>query len=110
MILDRYAMTVSHEEQVWKPSRREWQMVSCMSAHPQRVWERDVLMRQVDFLSLEPRSVDTAVRRIRRAFRERGWPDPIETRAGLGYVWTRPMSAPPPNAEAHELRSDRTQA
>lgn len=86
MILDRGAMTISDEGQVWKPSRREWQMVLCMSAHPGRVWEREVLMGQVDFLSLEPRSVDTAIRRIRRAFRERGWPDPIETRTGLGYV------------------------
>jgi DNA-binding response OmpR family regulator len=106
MILDPASMTISHEGRVWEPNGQLARLVVAMSSQCGRIWSRATLLGVMASSANLPIHVDTQIKLVRRAFRERGWPDPITSRRGLGYAWTLPVSEPPVAlaGEADEFR------
>lgn len=100
MILDLTRMAVSHEGVVWAPNGQLARLLAAMSAQPGRIWSRRTLLGVMASSANLPVHVDTQIKLIRRAFRERGWPDPITARRGLGYVWSLPITLAPEAARA----------
>lgn len=100
MILDPASMTISHQGAVWAPNGQLARLVVAMSSQPGRIWSRATLLGVMASSANLPIHVDTQIKLVRRAFRARGWPDPITSRRGLGYAWTQPFEkAPPPSPE-----------
>lgn len=95
MILDLARMAVSHEGQEWLPTAQQMRLVIGMSAEIGRYWTRRTLLGMMSSSANLPVHVDTQIKLIRRAFRARGWPDPITARRGLGYVWSLPVTLAP---------------
>ena len=108
MLLDPVSMTIRHEGQVWEPNGQLARLVVAMSSQPGRIWSRATLIGVMASSANLPMHVDTQIKLLRRAFRERGWPDPITSRRGLGYVWSLPVTLAPafhaPAAGADEFR------
>lgn len=90
LILDAAARTVHVDEQVVHLTTREFDLLHFLLAHPNRVFSRADLLRQVwdyDFEGYD-RTVDAHVARLRRKLGERGaW---IETAWGVGYKFHPP--------------------
>jgi hypothetical protein len=97
MILDPASMTIQLAR-----------LVVAMSSQCGRIWSRATLLGVMASSANLPIHVDTQIKLVRRAFRERGWPDPITSRRGLGYAWTLPVTLAPadhaPAAGADEFR------
>ncbi len=65
----------------------EWRLLQFLLEHPGRLFDRDTLLARLWPASreVEPRAVDAAVRRLRRALNAAGEADPIRTVRGQGY-------------------------
>lgn len=90
LVLDAAARTVQVEEQVVHLTTREFDLLHFFLTHPNRVFARADLLRQVwdyDFEGYD-RTVDAHVARLRRKLGQRG--DWIETAWGVGYKFQPP--------------------
>ena len=85
--IDHQAKKLRSGDQSWTPTKGQWIVVATLSARPGWVFSREQLLTALGTECCDDTTVDSFVKHIRRAFRERGWSDPIEGRYGLGYVW-----------------------
>lgn len=105
MILDLARMAVIHEGQEWPPTAQQMRLVIGMSAEIGRYWTRRTLLGMMSSSAGLPVSVNTQIKNIRLAFRERTWPDPIKTRNKFGYAWQVPLEVKGPAlGDADEFR------
>jgi two-component system, OmpR family, phosphate regulon response regulator PhoB len=74
----------------------EVKLLGCLMAHPDRVLSRDQLLAQVwgDDGTIDPRTVDQNIRRLRRCFEAAGAGELIRTVRGLGYRLAIAVAAP----------------
>lgn len=111
MILDPEKLTVSAGKATWGPPPRLWKLIAAMSAKPGKVWRHTEMKRAVGSPASNEQHIGAYVRDIRSVFALLKWPDPIETRVGLGYAWTLPVTLAPavnaPAAGADEFRFKR---
>ncbi len=66
----------------------EYQLLAAFMEHPERVWSRELLLDRVWGLNVtvETRTVDVHIGRLRKALARAGAPDPIRTVRGAGYA------------------------
>lgn len=66
--------------------RAVWSVLRILHASPGRVFERHTLLEQAGMFAEDPRSVDTAIKRLRRVTRPLGV-DLVRTVHGIGYAY-----------------------
>jgi len=86
-------------------SPTEFRLLRFLMEHPGRVFDRTTLLDRVwgAEAEVEPRAVDAAVKRLRRALNAAGDPDPIRTVRGEGYAF-EPREMIPGKGSAQEQR------
>lgn len=65
----------------------EFSLLAALAATPQRIFSREALIDRLHGpgFAVTDRTIDSHIRNLRRKFADRGGPDVIETRAGIGY-------------------------
>ena len=86
--IDLAAMTVSKNGTVVEVTQKEYDLLTCLSSEPGKVWSREALMEKVwnyDYYG-DMRTVDVTVRRLREKIEDDpGTPKIIRTKRGAGY-------------------------
>lgn len=90
--LDLSAHQAYYQEQAIKLHRREFFLLKTLLENPGKVLNREQLLNRAwgEEADIADRAVDVCIRRLRKAFGEKGYPLPISTIRGMGYRLDKP--------------------
>ena len=86
LVLDSEQHKVTRNGKPVKLGPTEFRLLTTFMESPKRVWSRDRLLDRVWGMdSVDDRTVDVHIGRLRKALKQTGMPDPIRTVRGTGY-------------------------